>query len=186
MLSNTYSEAAISEMTCERDSTSHFETPWSHGNGFGMGFFTSHYNQRRKIVGNARTCLHVDGQIEYSQCQDYALHLVEPARCGVICAVETNWNHHSELVSNAIDAFEPSIEGETVTVLREIWQSYPPTWQYSAICRKTGQDILGNAEMAHQHLRSYEEVIKWIDSKDASFFPDGILQLPERWKKSNG
>ena len=47
--------------------------------------------------------------------------------------------------------------------------------------------------LAHQHFRSYEEVKKWIDSwiasKDASFFRDGIRQLPERWKQvvaSNG
>ena len=33
---------------------------------------------------------------------------------------------HRGSVSNAIDAFEPSIEGETPTVLREIRQSYPP------------------------------------------------------------
>ena len=41
--------------------------------------------------------------------------------------------------------------------------------------------------LAHQHVRSYEEVKKWIDSwaasKDASFFWDGIWQLQERWKK---
>ena len=38
--------------------------------------------------------------------------------------------------------------------------------------------------LAHQHFRSYEEVKKWIDtwiaSKDASFFRDGIRQLPEK------
>ena len=41
--------------------------------------------------------------------------------------------------------------------------------------------------LAHQHFRSYEEVKKWINlwiaSKDASFFRDGIRQLPEIWKK---
>ena len=30
---------------------------------------------------------------------------------------------------------------------QETRQSYPPAWQYSATCRKTGQKILGNAEM---------------------------------------
>ena len=39
--------------------------------------------------------------------------------------------------------------------------------------------------LAHQHLRSYEEVQKWIDSlnasKDAPFSPDGIEQLQERF-----
>ena len=41
--------------------------------------------------------------------------------------------------------------------------------------------------LAHQHFRSYEEVKKWIDSwiasKEASFFRDGIRQLPEIWEK---
>ena len=32
------------------------------------------------------------------------------------------------------------------SIKRDI-QSYPPAWQCSATCRKTGQDILGNAEM---------------------------------------
>ena len=79
------------------------------------------------------------------------------------------------------------IEGETPTVPRETRQSYPPAWQCSTTYRKTGQDILGNAEMegfttpdvapfdyhlfrlmrhglAHQNFRSYEEVKKWINS----------------------
>ena len=56
-------------------------------------------------------------------------------------------NHDKGSVLNAINAFEPSIEGETAIVPRETQQSYPPAWQSSATCRKTGQDILGNAEM---------------------------------------
>ena len=40
--------------------------------------------------------------------------------------------------------------------------------------------------LAHQHFRSYEEVKTWIDSwifsNYASFFRDGIWQLPGRWK----
>ena len=84
-------------------------------------------------MGNARTYLHVDGQIEYSRYQGYALHLVGLARCGV---------------SNAIVAFEPSIKRETATVPRDTRQSYPPVWQCSATCRKTGQEKLRNAEMA--------------------------------------
>ena len=77
----------------------------------------------------------------------FALHLVGPARCGVLWAVETEWNYRRGSVSNSIDAFEPIIEGETVTVPRETRQGYSPTWQCSATCRKTGQDILENAVM---------------------------------------
>ena len=47
----------------------------------------------------------------------------------------------------AIYAFEPRIEGKTSTVPRGTRQIYPPTWQRSATCHNTGQDILGNAEM---------------------------------------
>ena len=61
--------------------------------------------------------------------------------------IETKWNHHRGAISNAIDAFELSIEGETATVPRKTRQSYPPAWQCSATCCKTGQGILGNAEM---------------------------------------
>ena len=80
-------------------------------------------------------------------CQGYALHLVGPLRCGVLWSVETEWNYHMGSVSDAIDAFEPSIEGETATVPRETLQSYPPAWQCSNTCRKTGRGILGNAEI---------------------------------------
>ena len=100
-----------------------------------------------KIMGNAQACLHVDGQTEYSQCQGYTLNLVGPARCGVLWAVEAEWNHHRRSVYNAIDAFELIIEGETATVPRETRQSYPSAWQCSATSRKTNQDILENAEM---------------------------------------
>ena len=69
------------------------------------------------------------------------------ARCGLLWAVETECNHHRGSVSNAIDAFKPSIEEETATVPRETRQSYHQAWQCSAICCKTGQDILGNVEI---------------------------------------
>ena len=162
-------------------------------------------SQAQKIIGSARICPRVDGPTKCSRYQGYVLHLVWSARCGVLWAVKAKWNHHMGSVSNAIDAFDPSIGGETATTPRETRQSYPPAWQWSASCRKTGQDILGNAEMggltshavlyirysfripfgrsmahglAHQHLRSYEEVkkwiVSWIVSKDASFFLDGI------------
>ena len=65
----------------------------------------------------------------------------------VLWTVKTEWNYHRGSVPNAIDAFESSIEDETATVPRETWQSYSPAWQCSATCRKTGQDILGNAEL---------------------------------------
>ena len=96
---------------------------------------------------NAWTWLHVNSQTKYSRCQGYVLHLVGPARFGVLWAVKTEWKHHWGSVSNAIDAFELSIKEEMVTVPRETRQSYPPTWQCSAMCRKSSQDILGNAEM---------------------------------------
>ena len=96
-------------------------------------------------MGNSRTCLHVNGQTEYSRCQGYVLHLVGPAWW----TVGTEWNHHRGSVSNAIDAFEPSMEGETATVPRETRQSYPPAWQSSATCHKTGQYLLGNIEMGN-------------------------------------
>ena len=60
--------------------------------------------------------------------------------------MNANPNKISKNVRNAqffdtIVEFEPSIEGETVTVPRE-------TRQCSTTCCKTGQDILGNDELA--------------------------------------
>ena len=98
-------------------------------------------------MGNAWTCRYVDSQTEYSRWQGYALHLVGPARCGVLWAFETEWNHHRGSVSNAIDAFEPRIEGQTAIVPRETRQNHPPVRQCLATRRKTAQDILGNTEM---------------------------------------
>ena len=168
-----------------------------------------------RIIGSNSTSHSVTPQIHGNDSEARKLDSVrvEAERCwtAVLCLWITV--SKTELVSNAIDAFEPSIEGETATVPIETRQSYPTAWQCSATCRKTGQDIFGNAEMrgltppvysldiassdyhlfrsmahglAHQHFRSYEEVKKciasWIASKDASFFWDGIWQLPERWK----
>ena len=99
-------------------------------------------------MGNSRTCPHVDGYTERSRCQGYALRLVGPAGYSVLWAVDTEWNHHRRSVSNAMDAFNPSIKEETATVVRKARQSYPPTWQFSATCRKTDQDTISwNAEM---------------------------------------
>ena len=64
-----------------------------------------------------------------------------PARSSVWCIMSC-WirlNPSQEIGIGRKDAFEPSIKEET--------ESYPPAWQCSFTCRKTGQDILGNAEM---------------------------------------
>ena len=45
------------------------------------------WSQAQKIMGNAQTCLHVDGYIKNSRRQGYALHLVGPAGCDVLWAV---------------------------------------------------------------------------------------------------
>ena len=156
-----------------------------------------------------RPCFHVDDQTEYSRLQGHALYL-EPDRRSVLWTVKTDWNNHRRWVSNAIDAFEPSIERQTAAIQRE-------TRDFAACstpCCESGQDILGNVEMgspipptifsriapsdyhlfrlmahglADQHFRSYEEVKNWIDSliasKDDQFFRRGIRTLPERWEK---
>ena len=142
-------------------------------------------------MGNARTCLHVDGQTIYLRYQSYALHLVGPARCAVLWAFETELNHHRGLVSNAIDAFDPSIEEETATVPRETRQSilqhnnarphvtrpikkylemlkwevlpHPP---YSPDVAPSDYHLFRSMThgLAHQPIRSYKEVKKWFDS----------------------
>ncbi|CAD7003923.1 unnamed protein product [Ceratitis capitata] len=37
--------------------------------------------------------------------------------------------------------------------------------------------------LADQHFRSFEELEKWIATKEDSFFRAGIRKLPERWEK---
>ena len=119
-----------------------------------------------------------------------------PAWYGVLWAVETEWNRHRESISNAIDSFEPSIEGETAIVQRETRQSYPPAWQWSATCRKSGQDILGSAEIGLtppsiiSRRCSFRLTFVSIYGKrpGSSAFPflwrsQKIRQLPERWQK---
>ena len=97
---------------------------------------------------------------------------------------------------NAIDAFEPSIEGETAPVPRETRQSCHPAWQYvrSHVARPVKTyletlkwEVLSHPPyssdvtpsdyhlfrsmahgLAHQHFRSYKEVKKWVDSLFAS------------------
>ena len=160
-------------------------------------------------MGNARTCLHVDSQTEYSRCPGYALYCVGPVRCGVFWAVKTESNHHRESVSNAIDAFEPIIKEETATELRDSQQSYPPVMLY--ICalqvaylpKETRQSYppassrrcsfrlpfvsIDGARPGSSSFplswRSQKCIYSWFASKDASFFRHGIRQLPKRWKK---
>ena len=84
--------------------------------------------------------------------------------------------------------------------------------QRSVECCKTGENLLGNAEMGGLTppavlsgrcsfrllfvsmygtrpgssafpLLWRSQKLDWFTSKDASFFPDGIRQLPKRWKK---
>ena len=78
-----------------------------------------HYDnsKRRKSWGVPGHASIVDGQTEYSRLQGHALYLVRPARRSVLLwTVKTDWNNHRRSVSNAIDAFEPSIERQTATI----------------------------------------------------------------------
>ena len=45
--------------------------------------------QRQNQKGFSHRIMTGDGQTEYLRCQGYALHLVGPAQCGVLSAVET-------------------------------------------------------------------------------------------------
>jgi len=65
-------------------------------------------------MGSSRPCSHVDGQTEYSRLQEHALYLVGLARRSVLWTVKTDWNNHRR--SNAIDAFESSIERQTAAI----------------------------------------------------------------------
>ena len=106
-----------------------------------------HYdNPKQKIIVPG---FHVDGQTEYSRLQGHALYLVRPARRNVLWTVKTDWNNHRRSVSNAIDAFEPSIERQTAAIQRDTIKWF---WQCSTPCCESGQDILGNVEMGSPTL----------------------------------
>ena len=73
-------------------------------------------------------------------------------------------------VSNAIDAFEPSIEGEMATVPKETyletleWEVLPHPMYSPDVASSDYQLFRSMAhDLAHQHFCSYEEVKKWID-----------------------
>ena len=105
------------------------------------------WSQALKIMGNARTCLHVDGQTEYSRYQGHALHLVGPARFDVLWAIEIEWNHHRGRYRTPLMRLNRALKEKRPKYLCKTRQSYPQAWQCSVTCHKTGQDILGNAEM---------------------------------------
>ena len=79
-----------------------------------------HYdNPKRKIMRSSPPCFYVGGQTEYSRLQGHTLYLVGPTRRSVLWTVKTDWNNHRRSVSNAIDAFEPSIERQTAAIQQE-------------------------------------------------------------------
>ena len=128
------------------DSTSHFETPQSHGNdsearklgsvrveteGCWTAFLclwtaTSKIKIRRVFyialwppTKNGSTTI-IPSAKNHGECPD-----MPPRRRSDwifmvprLCSAETEWNHHRRSVSSPIDAFKPSIEEETATVLR--------------------------------------------------------------------
>ena len=128
--------------------------------------------------------------------QDHALYLVEPARRSVLWTVKTDWNTHRRSVSNAIDAFEPSIERQTAAIQREtrvvkwfcsmtmldpmlkVVKTYLETWnEKSYPTRRILQTLLPliitcfdqwHTAWLTSSFRSYEEVKNWIDSWIAS------------------
>ena len=164
-------------------------------------------------MGSSRPCFHVDGQTEYSRLQGHALYLVGPARRSVLWTVKTDWNNHRRSVSNAIDAFEPSIESGrnttrdtikwfcSMTMLdpmlrkwsRHTWKrwngnSTPPA-VFSRRCSLWLSLVSINGIRPGWPALSVDEEIKnwidsWIVSKDDQFFRRGIRALSERWESS--
>ena len=78
-----------------------------------------HYDNPKRRKSWGVPGFHVDGQTEYSRLQGHALYLVGPARRSILWTVKTDWNNHRRSVSNAIDAFESSIERQTAAIQRE-------------------------------------------------------------------
>ena len=109
------------------------------------------YSQAQKIMRNVRTCFQVAGQTGYSRCQGYVLHLVGPTRCGVLWAVKTEWNYHRRPASYTIHVFELCIDwrrsGHSNKRDTTELSSSMTMFGHISTYRKTGQDILGNAEM---------------------------------------
>ena len=168
-----------------------------------MALWLATKNGSTKIIPSAENhgecpdVLHVDGQTEYSRCEGYALHLVGPAQCGVLWAVETEWSHHKGI----------GIE-QNWCVWANHWRRNGHSTKRDTTKLSSSRTMLGHrSQERSRHTwkrwngRSYptrrtlqmlllpsikHQVKKWIDSwiasKDASFFRDSIQQLPERWK----
>ena len=109
-------------------------------------------------MGSSRPCFHVDGQTEYSRLQGHALYLVGPARRSVLRTVKTDWNNHRRSVSNAIDAFEPSIERQTAAIQREMIKWFCSMTMLDSMLRKwsrhTWKHWNGKSYLTHHILQT--------------------------------
>ncbi|KAG5323721.1 MOS1T transposase, partial [Pseudoatta argentina] len=153
----TYGEAAISERTCrewfQRFKNGDFDVEDRHSGG------------REKVFEDAK----LEALLDQDSCQNQeelarSLGMTQPAISKRL---------------NVIDAFEPSIERQTVAIQERHYSPdvAPSDYLFRSIAHG----------LADQHFRSYEEVKNWIDSwiasKDDQFFRRGIRTLPERWEK---
>ncbi|UYV66865.1 hypothetical protein LAZ67_4003150 [Cordylochernes scorpioides] len=74
------------------------------------------YPKRRATCGYPGPGLIIDGQVEYSWREDYAVYLVGLARSGILLAATTEQKYHRGGLLKTIDTFEPSIARKTAAI----------------------------------------------------------------------
>ena len=140
-------------------------------------------------MGTVRLCFYVVDSAEYSRYEGYAVYLVGAGRCYLFWSVKT------EMVLNAIDAFEPSPARKTAPIRPEArkvipqhdnvrphvakpiktyletleWEVLPhPPYSIDIAPSYHYLFLLMTHGLADQQFRSYEDIEKWLDSWIAS------------------
>jgi len=131
---------------------------------------------------------------------------VGPARCGILWAVETEWNHrglqmmcfsralkekwlqyqerHDKVILQHENA-RPHGTRPIKAFLETLKQEVLPHPPYSPGVTPSDYHLfrLMAHNLDHQHFSFYDEVKKCIASIDVQFFQHGNWVLSERWKK---
>ena len=76
-----------------------------------------------------------------------SLYLVGWAGCNLLWAAQNEWDYHGGSLSTSVDAFESIPKRKTAAKRSETRQSDFVTWQRSASCCKTSENLPENASM---------------------------------------
>ena len=100
--------------------------------------------QKLMYTGTKPECWSI---LTYPKRHEPSLYIWETNRFDTLWAVETERDYQWGMVSNVIDAFEPSTARKTATIRVEKRKSDSTAWRRSAIRCQTRSNLPGNAQM---------------------------------------